>query len=100
VGSKIKNLAVDKGLFRSSAATAYNFDRPDFVKHKRYSLIAAKTGSSFIPLPGAGFLTRKLLNSMFENQRRSEGFLYGQLVVNGDYALAKEIRETSANPTM
>jgi hypothetical protein len=100
VGSKIKNLAVKKGLFRTSPATAYNLDRPNYVKDKRYAFMAVKTGSSFIPIPGAGFVVRTMLNSMIENQRRSEGMLYAQLVIDGDLDLANEIRETSANPTM
>lgn len=98
-GTQIVNRMVKKSLTSKSASLAFDSKKTTRVRDHRTALMLAKLGLALVPVPG---LLKKpvsvWLSSQYIEQRKSEGFLYGQAVQQGQPTLSDWVLVNSANP--
>lgn len=95
----IINLYDKEGMFQNRPAVAYNFDKPTQVVRKRILLGLAGLGLSFVPV--APILKENVdtfIKSYYEQQRITEGALYGYFESNGETAGQDQLFAQYLNP--
>jgi hypothetical protein len=95
----IVNLFDKESMLQNRPAVAYNFDRPTQVARKRVVLQLAELGLSFVPM-SAIFKDNidSFIKSFYEQQKITEGALYGYFESNGDSAGQEKITAQYLNP--
>jgi hypothetical protein len=95
----IVNLFDRESLLQNRPAVAYNYDRPTQVVRKRVLLTLAQLGLSFVPLsPIIKDNVGLFMKSFYEQQKITEGALYGYFESNGDTKGQNQIRAQYLNP--
>ena len=95
----IVNLFDKESLLQNRPAVAYNYDRPTQVVRKRVLLTLAQLGLSFVPLsPIIKDNVGLFMKSFYEQQKITEGALYGYFESNGDTKGQNQIRAQYLNP--
>ena len=95
----ILNLFDNEGMFKNTPAIAYNYDRPNLVQRRRMVLTLADLGLSFVPMPqfikdfGSNYM-----KSFYEQQRLTEGALYGFFEQTGAPEMQDELLSQYFNP--
>lgn len=95
----IVNLFDKESLLQNRPAVAYNYDRPTQIVRKRVLLTLAQLGLSFVPLsPIIKDNVGLFMKSFYEQQKITEGALYGYFESNGDTNGQNQIRAQYLNP--
>ena len=95
----IVNLFDKESMFQNRPALAYNYDRPTQVARKRVILTLAQLGLSFIPM--SAIIKDNLgsfMKSFYQQQKITEGALYGYFESNGDTNGQNQIHAQYLNP--
>ncbi len=99
-GQKVRNIMVSKFKFSKKSSLAVDLTKPTSVGNTRWMILAVKLGVKLAPVPGlAKKPVNMFLNSLYAHQRRSEGLLYGELVLQNADDLANVVSGNNANPT-
>ncbi|MEQ1876216.1 MAG: hypothetical protein ABL958_06190 [Bdellovibrionia bacterium] len=96
---KIVNLVDRKFIFAPMPADAYIFSAPQKIERLRRLYRLVQLGSQFIPMPSlvrSGF--NMFVNSLYQNQERTEGALFGYLEASGQSEMGRTILNQSLNP--
>lgn len=100
VDNKARNLMVKRHILSGKTSLALDFANPASVGNSRWMFMAIKLGVKLAPVPG---LLKKpvnmFLNSLYTNQRTSEGLLYGELMYGNYDVWAQFVVGNNANPT-
>lgn len=100
VENKVRNIQVNKHLLTKSSSLAIDLAKPTSVGDTRWMFLALKLGLKLAPVPGlAKKPVSKFLSSLYSKQRRSEGMLYGELMLQNADDLANIVSGNNANPT-
>ncbi len=95
----VKNLIHRKHTFSSKMATAYNYDRPNKVKRFRTLLNLGQVGLGFLTLPNwLKSQVEKFIESYYVEQKLMEGALVAHFEMQGNYVMAKNIKDQMINP--
>ncbi len=95
----VVNLFDKEGMFQNRPAVAYNYDRPTQVVRKRLLLNLAELGLSFVPMsPNFKDYISSFIKSYYEQQRITEGALYGFFESNADSKGAAQVSAQYLNP--
>lgn len=95
----ILNLFQNEAMFKNVPAMAYSFDRPNFVKRKRIALMVSDLGISFLSLPQfMKDIASTYLKSHYEQQRLTEGALFGHFESINDVEMQKRVLSQYLNP--
>lgn len=95
----IINLFDKEGMLQNRPAVAYNFDRPTQVVRKRVVLGLASLGLSFVPMSAMiKDYIDQFIKSYYEQQKITEGALYGYFESNGDSNGLEQIHAQYLNP--
>lgn len=95
----IINLFDNEGMFHNRPAVAYNYSRPTQIARKRIMFTLAELGLSFVPV-GEGIKgnVTNVIRSYYQNQRLTEGALFGYFEsIQNDNGLA-QIKAQYLNP--
>ena len=95
----ILNAMAKRHSLSKQHSVAFDYDDTYAVRNLRSLILIVKLGTRL--LPGLGPAKQAFftwLNSFYKTQRKSEGFLYGHLMWNGEVELAKWVLVNSANP--
>lgn len=95
----IINLFDNEGVFHNRPAVAYNYSKPTQVVRKRVMLSLAELGISFVPV--SDFIkstVTSFIKSYYENQRLTEGALYGHFESLEDSNATKQLKLQYLNP--
>lgn len=96
---KIQNILVKRSSFSKGTSVAYQFEKPYQVRNERAVILLLKLALRFVPGPGfAKNGVRSWLESQYLVQRRTEGFLYEAVRLQGNDELAPMILVSTANP--
>ena len=95
----IVNLFDKESMFQNRPALAYNYDRPTQVARKRVILTLAQLGLSFVPMSAIiKDNVGTFIKSFYQQQKITEGALYGYFESNGDTNGQKQIHAQYLNP--
>jgi hypothetical protein len=95
----IVNLFDNESMFKSNPAVAYNYNKTNQVVRKRVMLSLAALGLSFVPV--SDFIKENVTNfikSYYENQRLTEGSLYGYFESNANQSGMIQLKKQYLNP--
>jgi hypothetical protein len=95
----IINLFDNEGVFHNRPAVAFNYSKPTQIVRKRVMLSLAELGISFVPV--SDFIKSTVTNfikSYYENQRLTEGALYGHFESLQDAQGMNQIKLQYLNP--
>lgn len=95
----VVNLFDKESMFQNRPAVAFNYDRPTQVIRKRVVLSLAQLGLSFIPM--SAMIKDNLgsfIKSFYEQQKITEGALYGYFESNGDSKGQDQVHAQYLNP--
>ncbi|MGZ3789972.1 MAG: hypothetical protein ACXVLQ_15655 [Bacteriovorax sp.] len=93
------NLFDKEGMFQNRPAVAYNYDRPTQVARKRVVLQLAGLGLSFVPTSSMiKDSVDSFIKSYYEQQKITEGALYGLFESNDDAQGKEQIVAQYLNP--
>lgn len=98
---RIYNLVDKKHILSGSPSLAFSYKHPKQVGDERWLILAAKLALKLVPVPS--LITKpveKWLESLYADQRRTEGLLYGSAHMNGEDALKAWIQRNTANPAL
>ena len=95
----VVNLFDKENMFQNRPAVAYNFDHPTQIVRKRVVLTLAELGLSFIPMSAMikDYLGT-FIKSFYEEQKITEGALYGYFESNGNSFGQEQIHAQYLNP--
>jgi hypothetical protein len=96
---KIVNLVDRKFMFSKMPANAYLFNAPQKIERQRRLLRLVQMGLQFVPLPSmlrSAF--NMFINSLYQNQEKTEGALYGYFESSGLGQHANTILNQTLNP--
>ena len=100
-GHELVNRMVKKSLTSNDVSLAFDSQKTTRVRDHRAVLLLAKFGLMLVPAPGFAKKPFTMwLNSQYQPQRKSEGFLYGHAVRKGLPTLADQILNNSSNPVI
>ena len=95
----VVNLFDKESMFQNRPAVAYNYDKPTQIARKRVLLSLAELGLSFVPMKAfLKDMASSFIKSFYEQQKISEGALYGYFESNNDTKGAKQISSQYLNP--
>lgn len=95
----ILNLFQNEAMFKNVPAIAYNYDRPNLIKRKRIALMVSDLGISFLTLPQfMKDIASTYLKSHYEQQRLTEGALFGHFESLNDLEMLREVQSQYLNP--
>jgi len=95
----IVNLLDKEGLFQNRPALAYSYDRPTQVARKRVLLNLAELGLSFVPMSAyIKDTVDSFIRSYYEQQKITEGALYGFFESNNDSKGTAQVSAQYLNP--
>lgn len=95
----IVNLFDNEGIFQNKPAIAYNYSKPTQVIRKRVLLSLAELGLSFVPVSDMiKSNVSTFIKSYYENQRLTEGSLYGYFESNEDTKGMLQLKLQYLNP--
>ncbi|MDO9181185.1 MAG: hypothetical protein Q7U04_02195 [Bacteriovorax sp.] len=95
----VVNLFNKESMFQNRPAVAYNYDRPTQVVRKRIVLNLAQLGLSFVPVSAVIKDNVSLfIKSFYEQQKITEGALYGFFESNGNSQGQTQVRAQYLNP--
>jgi hypothetical protein len=95
----IINLFNNEGIFSKTPAIAYNYSKPTQVIRKRVMLSLAELGLSFVPLSDMiKGNVENFIKSYYENQRLTEGALFGYFEANQDEKAMNQLKLQYLNP--
>lgn len=95
----ILNLFQNEAMFKNVPAIAYNYDRPKLVQRKRIALMVADLGISFVTIPQfMKDIASTYLKSHYEQQRLTEGALFGHFESIHDEGMQREVQSQYLNP--
>lgn len=95
----IINLFDNEGIFTNRPAIAYNYTKPTQVVRKRIMLSLAELGLSFVPLSDMiKSNVATFIKSYYENQRLTEGALFGYFETNEDHSAMNQLKLQYLNP--
>jgi hypothetical protein len=86
-------------MFQNRPAVAFNYDRPTQIVRKRVVLNLAQLGLSFVPM--SAMIKDNIGNfikSFYEQQKITEGALYGYFESNGDTKGQEQVHAQYLNP--
>lgn len=98
---RIYNLVDKKHILSRKPSVAFNYNNPKGVGDDRWMILAAKLALKLAPIPS--LVTKpveKWLESLYADQRRTEGLLYGSAYLAGENSLAAWVKRNTANPTL
>jgi hypothetical protein len=99
VGNTIANQMIRRQTLSKKPSIAFDYESPKSVRNFRALLLIIKLGAKFVPSVGpVKSLFIDWIDSFYKDQRKSEGFLYGQLIDQNNASLADWILVGSANP--
>lgn len=95
----ILNLFNNRHMVSFKPAIAFNYAKPEKVLRTRQFLGLAQIGLSFIPVSdGIKGLVNDFIDSTYEQQRQTEGALFGYFESTGQTEFAKIIKKQYHNP--
>jgi hypothetical protein len=95
----VVNLFDKESMFQNRPAVAYNFDKPSQIARKRVLLGLAELGISFFPMKAfLKDMATSFIKSYYEQQKITEGALYGYFESNKDSKGTKQIATQYLNP--
>jgi hypothetical protein len=95
----VVNLFDKESMFQNRPAVAYNFDKPSQIARKRVLLGLAELGISFVPMKAfLKDMATSFIKSYYEQQKITEGALYGYFESNKDSKGTKQIATQYLNP--
>jgi hypothetical protein len=95
----VVNLFDNESMFQRRPAVAFNYDRPTSIARKRIMLTLAKLGLSFVPMPAMIKDTAgSFIKSFYEQQRITEGALYGYFESMGESNGMTQVKKQYLNP--
>ncbi len=95
----VVNLFDKESMFQNRPAVAYNFDKPSQIARKRVLLGLAELGISFVPMKAfLKDMATSFIKSFYEQQKITEGALYGYFESNSDSKGTKQIATQYLNP--
>jgi len=95
----IINLFDNEGVFHNRPAVAFNYSKPTQIVRKRVMLSLAELGISFVPV--SDFIkstVTSFIKSYYENQRLTEGALYGHFESLQDTQGMNQLKMQYLNP--
>jgi hypothetical protein len=95
----VVNLFDKESMFQNRPAVAFNYDRPTQIVRKRVVLNLAQLGLSFVPM--SAMIKDNIGNfikSFYEQQKITEGALYGYFESNGDTKGQEQVHAQYLNP--
>jgi hypothetical protein len=96
---KIVNLVDPQFMFSKKPATAYYYAKPKKVEQQRRLLRLGQLGLRFLTLPpGIVNAVESFLQSMYVNQIKTEGAMYGYFESNGNAEGTVRLKSQAINP--
>ncbi|MBC7540821.1 MAG: hypothetical protein H7281_18515 [Bacteriovorax sp.] len=95
----VVNLFDKESIFQNRPAVAFNYDRPTQIVRKRVVLNLAELGLSFVPMSAMiKDNVSTFIKSFYEQQKITEGALYGYFESNGDSKGQDQVHAQYLNP--
>jgi hypothetical protein len=96
----VKNALVNKHMLSRKMSTAWDYEKPKRIQRNRMLMQLGQLGIGFVPYVPSFIknLAHQFLNSMYVEQRRWEGALFGYFESQGNHVMAKKVHRQIMNP--